>query len=320
MTFLSESDFLDLISRYFPRLHPNLLLERGDDCNLISSKGNICISSDLFLEEIHFTRRYFSPGDIGYKALAVNISDISAMGARPRGFLLNLMVPEGLGTDFWGHFFDDMSRLARRFDLALAGGDLSKAGFLGIDITIWGEVNDRWLERRKCRPGNALFVIGPLGLARTGRSILETGKDISCWPKAVKAHLRPSLFVDKAVHLTSFPGVNSLMDVSDGIVSDLPRILGPELGADLLIKEDDIHPEVVKYAVSQGLSPVEFALQGGEDYSLLGCTEENDIDELRESCPELLHLGQVLPVPGIRLSGQPYQSIGFDHFSNQGNR
>ncbi len=316
MTFLSESDFLNFINRYFPLIHPNILLERGDDCNLISSKGNLCISSDLFLEESHFSRQYFSAGDIGYKALAVNISDISAMGARPQGFLLNLMIPEDLGSDFWANFFDGMSQLANHFDLALAGGDISRARFLGIDITIWGNINNRCLERKRCRSGDVLFVIGQLGLARTGRKMLETGNDLFGSLEAIKAHLRPRLFVEQAVSLSDFSGVRGLMDVSDGLVRDLPRFLGPELGADLLIREDNIHPEVVKYATSQGCCPVEFALHGGEDYCLLGCADKGVMSELKAYFPEFMYLGQVLPTPGLKLSGVTYQSDGFDHFSN----
>jgi thiamine-monophosphate kinase len=317
MSFSSESEFLDFIARYFPRTHPHLVLGRDDDCALIKSKRTLCLSSDLFLEDIHFSRRYFSPLDIGYKALAVNISDISAMGAMPRGFLLNLMIPDGLDSLFWEQFFEGMANLAKQFDLALAGGDISRAPFLGIDITIWGEVADRWLERKRCQPGDIVFVIGPIGLARVGRMVLETGLDPIDYPKSVQCHLRPRLFVDQALRLAALSGVGGLMDVSDGLVRDLPRFLGPELGVHVALREEDLHQEVVQYTSRQNLSSLDFALKGGEDYSLLGCAQKKVLPVLQNAFSEWVYLGEVLSASGMSLHGKEFTSQGIDHFSQE---
>ncbi len=171
----SEEQFLELIDTYFPRDHKFLTLGRGDDCAVFTGDKEMCVSSDLFLEDVHFRRDYFTAEDIGYKALAVNVSDIAAMGAHPVAFTMDLMAPSDLDDEFWNGFFKSMSMLARQNDMVLAGGDLSRADKLGVSITAFGTApgSKRFLTRGNCVPGDILFTVGDLGLARAGLMTLE---------------------------------------------------------------------------------------------------------------------------------------------------
>lgn len=343
-TLASERAFLQCIDGYFPNVHPKLALGRGDDCCLTVASPGFLISSDLFLEGVHFRRSYFSPSDIGWKALAVNLSDIAAMGGRPIGFSLGLMAPAGLEAAFWHELFSGMAALAAIWDVALAGGDLSCAAQLGLAITVWGEPGPegRVLRRGGCEAGDALFVVSgePLGigLARIGFLALETSGAAAAahYPAAVEAHLRPRPLIEAGQMLAGSPAVRSLLDVSDGLARDIPRLLGlelpgaalvsgrapqggsgfGELGVELEIAPETLHPEVLAYAARQGLDPVELAVRGGEDYALCGAAALGEpFERLCAQLPELRVLGRVTDRPGLRVNGKPFEVSGFDHFA-----
>lgn len=312
----SEAQFLDMIDAHFPRDHDFLTLGRGDDCAVLAGKNQYCVSSDLFLENVHFRRDYFSAADIGYKALAVNISDIAAMGAKPVAFTMDLMVPPGLDDAFWNDLFKSMSMLARQNDMVLAGGDLSRADRLGLSISIFGVAGSTgFLRRGNCAYGDELFLIGDIGLARAGLMALEAAgeKARKTLPAAVTAHLRPKPKVLIGTLLNA-AGIKGLMDVSDGLARDLPRFLGPDLGADLKIDAALLNADVVAFAESLGMDPVEFAVLGGEDYALLGAVSPFEAGKAG-SVPGFMKIGSVTKTPGITLNGEPFKTEGFDHFA-----
>lgn len=321
----SEDAFLALIDHCFPNSHQRVIIGRGDDCAVIDSRESLCVSSDLFLEDAHFRMAYFTPEDIGYKALAVNISDISAMGAKPLGFVLNLMAPKHLERGFWKAFFHGMAELAAEHDLYLAGGDLSVAPYLGVAVTIWGERPEggRFLRRLQARPGDVLFLVGEIGLARLGLALLENSMNPKTsesdsspadYPVAVQAHLRPVMRVSTATALSRTPEIRGMMDVSDGLARDLPRFLGADLGCSLTLDTEMLHPELRLFAAQSGVDGVEWAIQGGEDYALLGVVAATDWERVREKNPAARRLGDVTTEPGIFLNGKKMRSQGFDHF------
>ncbi|WP_432736770.1 thiamine-phosphate kinase [Maridesulfovibrio sp. FT414] len=318
----SEQDFLTLIDRYFPSSNGHVTLGRGDDCSILHARKDLCISKDLFLEDVHFRRSYFSPGDIGYKSLAVNISDIAAMGGQPKGFALGLIIPVGLDAGFWDSFFKAMSDLAIQNDMILAGGDLSRGQYLGISVTVWGEPADggRFLSRGNAQPGDLLFLHGTAGMARTGLLALEEmgTQAAEIYPECVKAHLRPAMRVRAGLQLGRSQQVRGLMDLSDGLARDLPRFLGcctGSVGAGITLSDDLLHPEIITYAESNSFSPAEHAFQGGEDYALFGACTPDSFEELSRMIPGLIKIGSITGQSRILLNGEEYTAKGFDHFS-----
>ncbi|BDQ32537.1 thiamine-phosphate kinase [Pseudodesulfovibrio portus] len=312
----SEEAFLGFIDEFFPNKHDFLVLGRGDDCAVLKADKDYCVSSDLFLEDVHFRRDYFSPADIGYKALAVNISDIAAMGAKPVAFTMDLMAPADVDDDFWREFLKSMSMLARQNDIVLAGGDLSRADRIGVSISIFGVSGSTgFIRRGNCSYGDILFTIGDIGLARAGMMSLEAvgEKARETLPAAVMAHLRPKPKIMIGTLLNA-AGVKALMDVSDGLARDLPRLLGPDLGADLTLDASMLNSNVITFAETIGIDPVEFAVLGGEDYALLGAVSPFEAGKA-ESVPGFTRIGTVTRTPGITLNGQPFTAEGFDHFS-----
>ncbi|MDR2819921.1 MAG: thiamine-phosphate kinase [Desulfovibrio sp.] len=317
---LSEDSILACISRYFPQDHPSLLLGRGDDAALLGNGSPLCVSSDLFLEDIHFRRSYFTPEETGHKALAVNISDLAACGAKPLGFTLCLGLPPEITMPWLEDFFNGMAALAGAQGMALAGGDLSRCERLHISITAWGEGG--FLSRGASLPGDCLFVVGDIGLARVGLRMLEAhGREaLGDWPRACAAHLRPKPRTDAGLAL-ALAGHNarppSLMDVSDGIVRDLPRLLGQggALGTDVTLPDEMLHPEVLRYAARYHKNPAQEALLGGEDYALLGTCAPDMLQALEAGIPEFMRIGTVNEGGSFTCNGEPLDRLrGFDHF------
>ncbi|WP_419787783.1 thiamine-phosphate kinase [Pseudodesulfovibrio sp.] len=312
----SEEQFLKLIDTHFANKGEALTLGRGDDCAVLSGKGPYCVSSDLFLEDIHFRRDYFSAADIGHKALAVNISDIAAMGALPVAFNMDIMAPADIPDEFWDEFFHSMSTLARQNEMVLAGGDLCRSDKLGISITIFGVAKGDgiFLTRGNCAPGDKLFTVGDLGMARVGFMALESLKDKAreAFPAAVNAHLRPKPKVLIGTLLKA-AGAKGLMDVSDGLARDLPRFLGTNLGADITLKGEQLNGNVLAFALAMGTDPIEEAMLGGEDYALLGCAAPLDMPRI-ETVPGLTVIGTVTDTAGLVVNGKPFAVAGFDHF------
>ncbi|MBG3878525.1 thiamine-monophosphate kinase, partial [Desulfovibrio oxamicus] len=231
----SEDDFLAAIDRHFSNAHPHLCVGRGDDCAVIACPPRMAVSTDLFNEHSHFRTSYFTPGDIGHKALAVNISDLAACGARPLGFSLAFTAPADLSREFCDEMLSAMATLAREHDMALSGGDLTRGDALSLCITVWGGPAPRlthagimedggpeggescaadaagciessgghpqpsaggtspFLRRGGCQPGDQLFLVGSVGLARVGLLALESmgAEAARLYPEACRAHLRP---------------------------------------------------------------------------------------------------------------------------------
>jgi len=314
----SEDDFLALVDRYFPREHAGVLLGRGDDAAVVDWPGAACVTTDLFLEDVHFRRAYFAPEDVGYKSVAVNVSDVAAMGCQPVGFVLGLICPAGIGLDYWGGVLAGMAAATAPFDLPLVGGDLDRGPMLGISVTIWGRPgpSGRVLTRETCRPGDILFAVGALGLARVGLHALERDglQATTRFPVATAAHLRPMPQVAAGLALATINGVSAAMDVSDGLARDLPRMLAPGTGAALTIAPEVCHPELCAWATANGSDPILDLVLGGEDYALLGAVAPDDWPRVAKAVPEAWAIGHVREKPGITVNGQSLTSRGFDHF------
>ncbi len=328
---LSEDSILECISRHFENSHPRLMLGRGDDCAIFKSGSSLCVSSDLFLEEAHFRRSYFTPWEIGYKSLAVNVSDIAGCGAKPVAFTLCLGLPDWVDMPWLEEFFAGMSSLAGRQRMVLAGGDLSRSASLHVSITIFGENLDNcgFLIRGGSMPGDCIFMAGQIGLARIGLAELEKhGRSaLERWPAACAAHLKPEPQVGAGLMLAR-AGFNSrppaLMDISDGIARDLPRLLGQNgelgshsttLGAELEIPLNLLHAEVIAHAHAHGLDPVQEAVAGGEDYALLGSCAPDLLAPLQTAIPQLRKIGTVTDSGRICCNGvELKEKAGFDHF------
>ena len=324
----SEDDILSLLDAHFPRSGRGLLLGRGDDCALLApAELPRALTCDVFVEDSHFRTRYFTPYELGWKALAVNVSDLASAGAEPEGFALGLTLTGRESGEWLDACFSGMADLAGRWNMALAGGDLARAGVLHFSVTAWGRVECADLRRSRARAGDVIFACGEIGLARTGLLALEnagTPEDVARvrreYPASCAAHLAPEPRVEFALALAELAERSGaavrmgLMDLSDGLARDLPRLLDSRrtgLGADIELPDAALHAEVLRFAGEQGESAARFAFRGGEDYALIG-TWPPELEHALETLGAR-RLGEVR-AGGMTLNGTPWTAPGFDHF------
>lgn len=251
----------DLIQRFlacFPRAR--VPVGPGDDCAVLApSKRALCVTTDAVVEDVHFTRATFSPADIGHKALAVNLSDLAAMGAVPRWFVCALALPRDFPPRELSALGRGMAALAKAHRISLVGGNFTSAREVSVTLTVTGELSHPPLLRTGARPGDLLYVSGTLGDARLGLQQLQAGVRRGA---AVKRQRRPEPRIALGQVAARFASAG--MDVSDGLAQDLGHLCAASrVGVALDLERLPLSP-----AVRSALGP-EGALQGGEDYELL---------------------------------------------------
>ncbi len=329
MKTLCENTILEKIHKYFPNNSHELILGRGDDCAVLSLKNTqekkLVLTTDIFVEDVHFRSSYFSPEAIGYKALAANISDIYAMGAEVLTAQLALCLPKNIDEDFLDSLLSSLASLAKEHNFTLSGGDLSKADKLSLSITLLGLVeNEVNLYRNNSKISDIIYLIGEIGLSRLALQILENKADyeISHFPSAYKQHLFPQMYKEESMQIKDFALKYkeenfSLMDVSDGLAQDLPRLIQNN-GYHLIIDKNSLHKELQLFAEKEGYSErevLEFAIKGGEDYALLGTCPAHLWQEFQQNCPKARNIGFVIADKKALLNNQVLSIQGFDHFT-----
>lgn len=232
------------------------------------------VTTDLLVERVHFLRNAISGDDLGHKAMAVNLSDIAAMGGTARDAFISLAIPEDCDLDYLEAIYDGMKALGRRYNVNILGGDTtgSKADLM-ISITVIGSVAEAEMLRRDgARPGDVIMTTGPLGGSRAGLHMILNNIDANTdgLRALLAAHVRPDPHLAEGRFLARRPGVHSAIDISDGLTADLGHILERSgVGARLSAPRLPLSDELKAFCAEFGCDPLEFALSGGEDYVLL---------------------------------------------------
>lgn len=258
---MTEFGFIDSIRALCADLPANGFEGIGDDCAVLPSGDgeSLVFTADLLVENIHFLRRATAPEELGGKALAVNLSDVAAMGARPVATLLSLALPAD-ATDEWAvRFMQGYHALSARYGVALIGGDTTRSEHdIAINVTAIGRVATARLKRRSAaRSGDILFVTGPLGASGAGLHDILAGR---CNTPQAAAHRNPQPQVEEGQWLGARPEVGAMMDLSDGLASDIRHIM-KQSGTGASVELDRI-------PVAEG-ADLRTAACGGEDYQLL---------------------------------------------------
>lgn len=266
-------NFLDLIKENVHGI--------GDDCAVIphNDTESLLITTDLLVEDIHFLRRKISPRELGHKSLAVNLSDIAAMGGTPTAAFLSIALPKDIDVEWLDEFFAGLHDLSRNTSTPLLGGDTTKSsnGVI-INIAVLGTAeNDKIKYRSTAKPGDVLCVTDVLGDSSGGLNILlndlEDANDTDI-TSLLKAHHLPRPHLEEGRWLAAQPDVHAMLDVSDGIDSDIARIMEEShVGARVNIETIPMSDSLLKISRQYQWNAVEIAATGGEDYCLL-CTVE----------------------------------------------
>jgi thiamine-monophosphate kinase len=262
-----------------------LLSEVGDDCAVLPNDkdSDLLISTDLLVQDVDFRLEWAKPADIGYKCLAVSLSDIAAMGGTPLWSLTSLAVPQSLwNDDFLDNFYEGWQLLAKKHGVELVGGDISSTNdkFV-IDSIVLGEVpKGRAIRRSGAKPGDHIYVSGTLGGAAGGLRLLEKDQ-IDPALHLIEKQLRPAPQVELGKQLNALEIVTAMIDISDGLSSDLAHICHSSgVGATIDAEKIPIDPNLDK-AFAHHDEILELAVNGGEDFELLFTVSPQDIDQLR---------------------------------------
>lgn len=300
----------------------------GDDAAVLRSNGKTdwVASCDAFLEGVHFHFKDYAPDSVGYKSLVRATSDLAAMGATPRLFLLTLALPSSRTTTWLDKFLVGMARAARQLDIRLVGGDTSKFPLVSISITVLGEIeNGRAATRVGARCGDFVYVSGTLGGAELGLELMRLGRGAKArYRHLLQPHLYPRIRLELGAWLARQRVASAMMDISDGLSTDLARLCDAnKVGARLFgsrIPRVQI-PDSPKLAKLK-LDPLRMALHGGEDYELLFTVPRNRRAQLRNApgFRQLAEIGEITREKRIMLvasdgTAQPLKPLGWDPFA-----
>ena len=303
-----------LLARLVAKLaarHPAVELGIGDDAAVLS--GGWCTSLDLLIEDVHFRLRTTSALDLGWKAIAVNLSDLAAMGAEPVCALVGLGLPSDLRPETLDELFAGFDACAAAYGAQVVGGDMSRAPVLTLSVTVLGRA-EHPARRDGARPGDVVCVTGPLGGSRAGLALLE-GLDVSLPERSVlvERHVRPVPLVAEGRILARVS--HAMMDLSDGLATDARRLANAS-GVAVRIDLDRVPVQAGAERVAEavGRPPGWFAAAGGEDYELV-CALPREAFETSEV--ELYEVGAIEDGPAgeIRFTGAGAEDPprGFDH-------
>jgi thiamine-monophosphate kinase len=308
------------------RVEKGVELGIGDDAALLAVKRghDLILTTDMSIEDVHFSHRWHPAEAVGHRALARSLSDVAAMGGVPRYVLISLAISKQVTRDWVCGFYCGMQALARRFGVRLVGGDTALVpGRTFIDVLVAGEVSrGKALRRSGARTGDQIFVSGPLGLSALGLRLLQSKRGGSrlhvtaVAREAVQAHLYPEPQCALGRFLSGRGIASALIDLSDGLSTDLSRLCAASgVGARLWAAK------IPGPNLPEALDSLQLALHGGEDYQLLFTVPQRKASRLplRFQGRSLYHLGEIEASKGIKLvtpEGKVHtlEPAGWDYF------
>ena len=327
---LGERGLIARLRRRLPPPGPEVLVGIGDDAAAVTwGAETLLLTTDTLLEGVHFRRSTATLRDIGAKAIAVNVSDIAAMGGEPRYALLALALPPSLAVAELDELYEGVNDMARQHGVTVVGGDTCAApGGVVLSVTLVGRVDGAPLRRSGARPGDAILVSGTLGASAAGLAVLERGPG-ALPPAVVEAVVRPHRVptprVAESRLIRASGWATAMIDLSDGLVTDLGHIAGESrVGARIDVDALPVSEATRAVARALGADPLHWALSGCEDYELLFTAEADRAADLARAVTDrtgtpVHRIGEVRPPgEGVRFldrGGRPHAvEPGFDHF------
>lgn len=337
---MTENDLVERIRSLFPTRRARVGI--GDDAAVVRVERDLVVTTDLLVEGIDFLETI--PLElIARKSLAVNLSDLAAMGSKPEWFLLTLGIPSQRLSSI-SRFLEALADAARDASVELVGGDLSSSDRLLISITLAGvpETSGRLLLRSGAKPGDRIFVSRPLGAPSAGLELLRrgwtvdrdggvtappalegsTGYDLrEIAASVIHRHVTPEAEVALGLALAGMDSVTSCIDVSDGLSTDLHRLCrASACGAMIDWERLPIFPDLERLGRRLGIDADAAALHGGEEFALLFTASATESDLSRRTGRPVYAIGRVIAEQEVRIRREGRETgltaAGFDHFEN----
>jgi thiamine-monophosphate kinase len=317
----NEAQIVARIRQLFPQRSASVGI--GDDAAIV---GQQVITTDLLIEDIDFTRAV--PIElIARKSLAVNLSDVAAMGAIPAYGVVALGLP-AWAIEQIDPFLRALAGAAQTYEFDLVGGDLSRADKLTIAITATGRVGHHPLLRSGARPGDRIYVSRPIGGSAAGLFLLQkfgwsvepprtlgyAQRELAS--SAIRRHLDPEPELHLGAALGGLDEVTACIDVSDGLSTDLHHLCDASgRGAEIERQRIPVFPDLVASGTPLGIDVQNAVLHGGEEYSLLFTSSLREAELSSRLGRPVYAIGRITEGPDVTLDGVPFEAKGFDHFS-----
>jgi len=303
----------------------------GDDAAVFMQPVGevVLVTTDMMVERVHFLRNATSGYNLGYKSLAVNLSDIAAMGAGAREAFVSIAIPEDCSIEFIEDIYKGIKQLAARFQVNLLGGDTTGSQKdLVINVVVVGSApKEEILYRSGAKKGDIIFCTGYLGDSRAGCHLIlnKIEGDSETFKTLKNAHLIPKPYLREGKFLARCGGVHAAIDISDGLSSDLGHILEQSrAGAIIYAEKIPVSENLKKFCRLFNLDPVRYAVAGGEDYALLFTAAPDHANKIvrkyREAFNEpLFEIGEITDSNQLELEfpkgkKEIITATGWDHF------
>ena len=322
---LDEFYIEKLIKKKFPLKHSFFPTGIGDDAAVVKTNSNkLVISCDSQVEGVHFDLDYFTPEEIAFRSVSVALSDLSAMGAKPKFFSNSLFIPKNINASFLNKLFNGFKKVCKFYNIYLLGGNVSKSKSLILDLTVIGEVVGKsYKERLNSKKNDFIYVSGNIGDASQGLNILKNKRTFSSPEKRlISKYKSPKAKVELGIFLGQHKDVTSMIDITDGLALDLGRLIGPKTGGKgATIVWEDI-PKSINYTESLSSKKLmKLVLNGGDDYELLFTVKNSKVADFEKLCKKnnfkvyrigfVNSLGHLSLVKGGRVSN--LEANGFIH-------
>lgn len=309
---MNEFEAIRRFSALLPPAPPEVLVPVGDDCAVVRlGEKEWVAASDMVVFGHHF-KEWASPEDVGYKAVAINVSDVAAMGGVPRFILVS---GGAWDAETALRCMEGVMRACEAFGVYPLGGDTTRADALTVDVSILGELRDEPVLRSGARVGDLLAVTGELGASAAGFLALESGR--SGPERLIRKHLRPEPRIE-AGRKAGSAGAHAMIDLSDGLASDVRHICERSgVGCRIELGSLPIEEDARELLVSLGRDPEIVAATGGEDYELLMAASERTLNALRRRLDvPLTVIGEVVEegIEFVREGELVERLSGWDHF------
>jgi thiamine-monophosphate kinase len=308
---MNEADFVRFLQENFPFNRGKGI---GDDTSVVKTGDYFqLITKDLLIENIHFKLDHFTLEELALKSLAVNLSDIAAMGGEPQYFYLGLGVPTGMKKEKLLNFFTGLKKGCQQWNVELAGGDFSMSALMVISITVIGKAQ-KPVYRHSAQIHDLVGITGVTGESALGLKLLMKGVNRGYF---VDKHKQVIPEIQKGQILSRY--VNAMIDLSDGLLMDLNRILTASgKGARIFYENLPVTPNMKKICRENGWNEYEIVLAGGEDYVLLFTVSQQNLLKLEKENPGYYIIGEITGTPGsleVEHNGKAVKTtcLGYDH-------
>jgi thiamine-monophosphate kinase len=322
----SEDGFIKHLAEHFPA--SDLVCGIGDDCAVIPAEQEMAwlVTTDALVEGVHFLKEQISAEDLGYKTVAISVSDVAAMGGIPKYAFLSIALPKSSDCQWLHNLVEGIKEACSKWEILLLGGDtVGSKRDLFLSLTLIGSAEASKVKyRHLAKAGDILCVTGHLGDALGGLKALQ-GRQTASKESLIQAHFHPEVDVNMGIWLASQEDVHAMMDLSDGLDCDLKRLLkSSQCGAVVEVSKIPISDALLQTSLENGWDHLSIALSGGEDYCLLLTVSPEAFEELQKAFQSEFEM----PLHAIgKITQQPeeliYQKHGetflvdctsFDHF------